>query len=77
MAVLQAVFVIGNAAKIAMVAPTGWFTGPILAHAAVLVVPMLLGVYVGQKVFDRLPAEAIKKAALVLLVGIGIALVVT
>jgi uncharacterized membrane protein YfcA len=75
MGVLQAVFVTGSIVKVAMLVPTGMLTGPVLQNAAVLLPPMVIGSYLGQLLFDRLPGEAIRTAALVMLVGIGIALV--
>ncbi len=75
MAVLQAVFVIGSILKVAMLVPTGFLTGPILLHSAVLVPPMVVGSYLGQLLFDRLPGERIRQAALILLVLIGVMLI--
>lgn len=76
MGVLQAVFVIGSLVKVAMLVPTGLLTRPILLHSAILIPPMVIGSYLGQLLFDRLPGEAIRTAALILLVGIGIVLVI-
>jgi len=74
MGVLQAVFVIGSTVKVAMLIPTGYLTTPILLDSAVLIPPMVIGSYLGQILFDRLPGDAIRTAALVLLLGIGVML---
>ncbi len=75
MGVLQAVFVIGSTVKVAMLIPTGYLTTPILLDSAVLIPPMVIGSYLGQILFDRLPGDAIRTAALVLLLGIGVMLI--
>ncbi len=75
MGVLQAVFVLGSVVKVAMLVPTGLMTRPILLHSAILIPPMVLGSYLGQLLFDRLPGESIRTAALVMLLGIGVVLV--
>ena len=75
LAILQAVFVIASIAKVAALIGLGWLTGPIWRDAALLVLPLLVGVYVGQKLFHRIPAEPLRKAALLLLLVLGVLLV--
>lgn len=76
LAVLQAVFVIASFAKVAGLVGLGWLTGPIWRDAAILTIPLLVGVYLGQKLFHRIPAEPLRKAALLLLLALGVLLVV-
>jgi uncharacterized membrane protein YfcA len=74
MAVLQAVFLVASLAKIAQLIWLDWLTAPIVRDAALLALPVLAGVYVGQKLFDQIPAEPLRKAALVLLLALGVLL---
>jgi uncharacterized membrane protein YfcA len=74
MAVLQAVFVIGSVVKVAMLVAAGLLTKPILLESAILIPPMVVGSYLGQLLFDRLPGDKIRTAALILLLAIGVML---
>jgi uncharacterized membrane protein YfcA len=75
MGVLQAVFVLGSVIKVVMLVPTGLLTRPVVWHSLILIPPMVIGSYLGQLLFDRLPGDTIRTMALVMLVGIGIVLI--
>jgi uncharacterized membrane protein YfcA len=77
MAILQAVFVIGSVTKVVMLLPTGFLSGPTWAHSAILAPAVLLGVWLGQLLFRRIPGDMLRTISLVLLVGIGVVLLVT
>lgn len=76
MAILQAVFVISALVKVLQLLPTGLLTTAIWTRSGILAVPLVVGVFAGQAVFDRLPAEWIRRAALLLLLVNGILLVI-
>ncbi|MHC4472614.1 MAG: sulfite exporter TauE/SafE family protein [Planctomycetota bacterium] len=76
MAVLQAVFLVASFTKIIQLLYLGWLTGPIVRDSAILALPVLAGVYVGQRLFDRIPAEPLRKASLVLLLVLGVVLLI-
>jgi len=71
MAVLQGVFLLASTAKVAMLAPTGLLSTSTWLHAAALTPPLVLGVWLGQLLFDRIPAAPLRKIALTLLLVIG------
>jgi uncharacterized protein len=74
MAVLQAVFVMGSVIKVGMAWGADLFTGEQTVLAAALAVPLVAGVLLGQRLFDRLSARHVKRLSLVLLGVVGIAL---
>ncbi len=74
LAVLQAVFVIGSLIKVGMAGAAGLFTGPLVWWSIALTVPLVAGALLGQRFFDRLHAEILKRISLVVLGVMGIAL---
>lgn len=76
MAVLQAVFVIGSIVKVLMLLPTGLVTERVTINSALLTVPLLAGVLLGQWLFTKIPAEPLRKISLALLVVLGVLLLV-
>ncbi|MEN8151187.1 MAG: sulfite exporter TauE/SafE family protein [Planctomycetota bacterium] len=74
-AVIQGVFVIGSTIKVLQVAAVGMFTTESLVHAAWMTPPIVAGVLLGAKLMPRIPADLLRKAALVLLLVIGVVMV--
>jgi len=74
-AVIQGVFVISSAIKVAQVAARGLFTEASLVHSAWLAAPIVAGVLLGAMLMPRIPAEHLRRGTLVLLLVIGVVLV--
>jgi uncharacterized membrane protein YfcA len=74
LAVLQALFLIGSLAKVAMASGAGLFSAPVVARSAILAAPLVAGVLLGNRLFDRLDARWIRALSLVLLGVMGVAL---
>lgn len=75
-AVLSTVFTVASLVRVGQLVPTGYLTADVLTTSGVMIVPLVLGALLGQKLFRKIPAEPLRRAALVLLLGIGVALLV-
>jgi len=74
-AVIQGVFVISSAIKVVQVAFVGLFTAESLIHSAWLMPPIVVGVLLGALLMPRIPADILRRAALLLLLVIGVVMV--
>jgi uncharacterized membrane protein YfcA len=75
-AVLQGVFLLASVVKVLQLLPYAQFTERILLDSAILVAPVLVGVLTGERLLHRIPAEALRKASLLLLLVLGVLLLV-
>jgi uncharacterized membrane protein YfcA len=74
-AVIQGVFLVSSAIKVVQVGALGLFTGASLTRAAWLAPAIVAGVLSGAVLVPRIPAENLRRAALLLLFVIGCVLV--
>jgi uncharacterized membrane protein YfcA len=74
-AVIQGVFVISSTIKVGQVAWMGLFTAKSAWMAAWMTPPIVGGVILGALLMPRIPAEVLRRAALALLLVIGVILV--
>jgi uncharacterized membrane protein YfcA len=74
-AVLQGIFVISSTAKVIQVAAADLFTISSLVRSAWMSAPIVLGVLIGAAIMPKVPADLLRKAALLLLLVVGVVLV--
>jgi uncharacterized membrane protein YfcA len=74
-AVLQGIFVISSTAKVIQVGVADLYTTSSLVRSAWMAAPIVLGVLIGAAIMPKVPADLIRKAALLLLLVVGVVLV--
>ena len=74
-ATLQAVMTLQSVLGVAVFATAGRITGPVLTIVAVSVPAIVIGWFVGDRIFRRLSAEAVRRVVLSALIVTGVVLV--